>query len=176
FLGKLEPAQPCAQLQGLLLLCLIERAQRQYGARRATRAEVRQRPGEQGRWRPGGHDQRAAALLHFPQEAEDRLLPIHAADDRLEIIEADALQLRQALEYANTQGGELGEREISSAARFGGRGADRLQKMGLARARRSTNPGRAGDLTPCGTPGVLDGLAVTGRQEAREDRPIRQTH
>src|SRR6185312_1964314 len=172
-LRKLEAAQPGAQLQRLLLLRLIERAQLQNGPRGAARAEIGQRPGEQRRGRPRRHDQRPAALLDFAQQTEDRLFPLETTGDGLEIIEADTLQLRQALQYADTEGRELSEREVPRATRFGRLRARCLQQMRLARARRATNPSGASDFAGGHPPGMRDRLTVAGGQETREYRPIR---
>jgi len=159
-----------------VLLLLIERAQLKHRARSAARAEVRQCPLEQRRWRLCRDDQAAATLLDLAQQAEDAAFPCELPDHPVDIIQTQALHLRQTLEHPDPERGNLGEWHVTGA-RVLARGRTRsLQQVSLARACRSAHPGEAGGGATRGPLHVLEHLGVVGGQKALEDRTVRETH
>ncbi len=89
---------------------LIECPQLKDSACSESRAEIRQGPGKQRRWRMGGHHDAGATVFHFSDEPEQRALPLDLSHDLLEIVDAQAIELTQPLEHLDAQASELPQR------------------------------------------------------------------
>ncbi len=131
---------------------------------------------EQCRRRLCSHDQAGGALLRLAHDSEQRPLPVDLPDDRLQIIDAQALELTQALEYVDSQPRQVLQGKISGAHRFAGARAGSLQQMRFARSGRTADPDCAGVLPGGEPPHVVDRLSVAREQKAREHSAVGQTN
>src|SRR5712671_2321245 len=164
-----------AQLQRRPLLVLIQHPQLKHRARGAAGAQFRQRPVRQCRGRLRGDDPPTAGIFHLAQQREDPALPVRLPRNLVDIVQTQALQLRQAFEHADTEPRHLRKGHVTSAHALARRGADRLQQVCLASAARTAQPGEAGNLPAGEAPRMLQRLGVARRQKAGEHRAVGQT-